>query len=121
VADSITYAASEVASTLCNLVAVATYTTSGYTTMLMARERPRLPIIAITPLINIARRMAIVWGVRSFVNKDSFKNFDKLEEVTIQAARKSGLAKKGDRILITAGLPFNESGNTNMLHTVEIP
>ena len=120
VADAITYAASEVASTLSNLAAIATYTSSGYTTMLMAKERPNLPILAITPLLNIARRMAIVWGVKSFVNKDSFKNFDQVEEATVKISKKSGLAKKGDHVLITAGLPFNESGKTNMLHTIEI-
>lgn len=120
VADSITYAASEVAATLCDLAAIVTYTSSGYTTTLMSKERPNLPIIAITPLIEIARRMAIVWGVKTFVNKDTFKSFDKVEEVAVKVSKESGLAKKGQHVLITAGLPFNQSGKTNMMHVVEI-
>ncbi len=120
-ADSITFAASEVASVLKNVAGIVTFTSSGFTTFLAAKERPALPIIAITPDEKVAHQMSLVWGVRSFINKESFKSFDKVEKVAVEIAKKSGLAKSGDHIIITAGFPLNIKGRTNMLHTVYIP
>ncbi len=120
-ADSITFAASEVASVLQNVVGIVTFTSSGFTTFLAAKERPNLPIIAVTPDEKVAHQMALVWGVKSFINKEGFKSFDKIENVAIKIAKESGLAKSGDHIIITAGFPLNTKGRTNMLHTVYIP
>ncbi len=120
-ADSITFAASEVASVLQNVAGIVTFTSSGFTTFLAAKERPNLPIIAITPDEKVAHQMTLVWGVKSFINKDGFKSFDKIENVAIRIAKESGLAKSGDHIIITAGFPLNTKGRTNMLHTVYIP
>lgn len=120
-ADSITFAASEIANVLDNVSAIVTYTSSGFTTLLAARERPNLPIIAITPDVEVARRMVLVWGVKSFINKDSFKSFDKAESTAIKIAKENGFAQTGDHIIITAGFPLNTRGRTNMLHTVYIP
>lgn len=120
-ADSITFAASEVAGVLNSVAAIVTYTTSGATTLLTARERPNLPIIAITQEVEVARRMALVWGVRSFINKDSFKSFDRVEGNAIKIAQESGVAHSGQHLIITAGFPLNTKGRTNMLHTVYIP
>lgn len=86
-----------------------------------ARERPNLPIIAITPDIVVARRLGIVWGAKSFVNKASFKSFDKIEDIAIKVAVENGFAKPGEHIIITAGFPLGKKGRTNMLHTVYIP
>ena len=112
---------SEVASVLKNVAGIVTFTSSGFTTFLAAKERPALPIIAITPDEKVAHQMSLVWGVRSFINKESFKSFDKVEKVAVEIAKKSGLAKSGDHIIITAGFPLNIKGRTNMLHTVYIP
>lgn len=120
-ADSITYAASEIANVLKNVTAIVTYSSSGFTTLLTARERPNLPIVALTPDIEVARRMALVWGVKCFLNKDSFKSFDKAESNAIAAVVDNGFAKSGEHIIITAGFPLNTRGRTNMLHTVYIP
>ncbi len=120
-ADSITFAASEVANVLDSVSAIVTYSSSGFTTLLTARERPNLPIIAITPEVSVARRMALVWGAKSYLNKESFKSFDKAEDVAVQVAKKHGFAESGDHIIITAGFPLNTKGRTNMLHTVYIP
>lgn len=120
-ADSITFAASEVANVLDSVSAIVTYSSSGFTTLLTARERPNLPIIAITPEVSVARRMALVWGAKSYLNKESFKSFDKAEDVAVQVAKKNGFAESGDHIIITAGFPLNTKGRTNMLHTVYIP
>lgn len=120
-ADAITYAASDVACSLENVAAIVTYTSSGLTTFLTARERPNLPILAITPNIEVAQKMGIVWGAKSFVNKDSFKSFDKVEDIAVKLAVDNGFAKSGEHIIITAGFPLGKKGRTNMLHTVYIP
>ena len=119
--DSITYAASEVSSVLKNVAAIVTFTSSGLTTFLASRERPSLPILAITPNDIIANRLGIAWGVDSFVNKKIFSSFDKFEEEAVKLAIENGYAKSGDHIIITAGFPLGKKGRTNMLHTVYIP
>ena len=120
-ADSISFAASEVSNVLDNVSAIVTFTSSGFTTLLTARERPNLPIVAMTPEIEVARRMVLVWGVKSFVNKESFKSFDKVESSAVKVTKENGFSKSGDHIIITAGFPLNTKGRTNMLHTVYIP
>ena len=120
-ADAITYAASDIPSVLKNVAAIITYTSSGFTTLLTARERPNLPILAVTPDIEVARKMALVWGAKSFINKDSFKSFEKVEDIAIKIAVENGFAHSGDHIIITAGFPLGKKGRTNMLHTVYIP
>ena len=119
-ADSITFAASELAGVLKNVRAIVSYSSSGFTTFLTARERPALPILALSPDIKVARQMAIVWGVKPFVNKESFKKFSSVEACAVKYAKKAGLAGSGDHIIITAGFPLNVKGRTNMLHTVHI-
>lgn len=120
-ADSITYAASELSCILRDVAAIVTYTTSGLTTFLTARDRPYLPIVAITPDIDVARRLVLVWGVKPFINTDTFKSFDKVEASAVKIAVKNGFAHSGQHIIITAGFPLNIKGRTNMLHTVYIP
>ena len=118
--DSITFAASELSCVLKDVAAIISYTTSGRTTFLTARERPNLPILALTPDIDVARRLVLVWGVKPFINKESFKSFDKVEDCAVAAAVKNGFARAGQHIIITAGFPLNAKGRTNMLHTVYI-
>lgn len=120
-ADSITYAATNISCVLKKVAAIVTYTTSGLTTLLTARERPNLPILAVTPELEVARRLALVWGAKSFINKESYKSFDKVEDIAIKIAVENGFAKSGDHIIITAGFPLGKKGRTNMLHTVYIP
>ncbi len=89
-ADAITFAASELSCVLKNVKAIVSYTTSGLTTFLTARERPYLPVLALTPDIAVARRLVLVWGVRPFVNKKSFKSFDHVEASAGKAAVENG-------------------------------
>lgn len=95
-ADSITYAASELSCVLKDVKAIVTYTTSGLTTFLTARERPYLPILALTPDLEVARRLVLVWGVKPFINKESFKSFDKVEDCAVKTAVDNGFAKKAN-------------------------
>ena len=119
-ADAITFAASELAGVLKNVRAIVSYSSSGFTTFLTARERPALPILALSPDIKVARQMVLVWGVKPYVNKESFKKFNNVEDCAVKYVKAVGLAKSGDHIIITAGFPLNVKGRTNMLHTVYV-
>lgn len=119
-ADSITYAATEVSKVLKNIKAVITYTSSGRTTFLISRERPNIPIIAVTPNVKVACQLGLVWGARRSINPSTFDSFDLFEEVAKKVALDSGVADHGDHIIITGGFPLGLKGRTNMLHTVYI-
>ena len=119
-ADAITFAASELAGVLKNVRAIVSYSSSGFTTFLTARERPALPILALSPDIKVARQMVLVWGVKPYVNKESFKKFNNVEDCAVKCVKEAGLAETGDYIIITAGFPLNVKGRTNMLHTVYV-
>lgn len=118
-ANAITHAAGEVVETLSQVACIATFSVSGATTLTMAQERPRLPIISINPCEEIARRLNLVWGVRTFIDKKVFESFDNIEKVSRGFAKISGLAEKGEYIVITAGYPFGKVGSTNVLHIVK--
>ena len=120
VADAITYAAAEMAQILPNIAGVVTYTSSGMTALSMARERPSAPILSVTPSVIVAQRLGIVWGVKSTVCSEIFKDFHKIRETAMQAAKLCKVGKKGDYLVVTAGYPVGESGITNLLHTVQI-
>ena len=111
--DAICCALRRVAALL-DIAAAVTYTTSGSTSLRAARERPAAPILSMSPNSEVARRMALVWGVHSV----SIGKVDLLEEVVERArkaAREEGFAAPGNVIAITAGTPFNVSGTTNLL------
>jgi pyruvate kinase len=113
-ADAITAAARQVAETL-NAAAVVTFTTSGSTALRAARERPGVPyIIGLTPKRETARRLALVWGVHSVETEDAH-NFADMVRRACDVAKTEGIAKDGDRLVITAGVPFGTPGMTNVL------
>lgn len=119
-ADAITYAACDMTYVLPKTAAVITYSASGFTTLLMARERPNLPILAITSSEEVARRLGIVWGVHAIINQEIFHDFSKIDEASKAIAAKYGVGNKGDYLIITAGYPLGQQGMTNLLHTLEI-
>lgn len=121
VADAITYAASDMANILPNIAAVVTYSATGFTTLSMARERPVLPILAITLSTEVARRLGLVWGVRASVNAEVLKDFNKLEKVAVMTAQKNKIGKKGDYLVVTAGYPIGVKGMTNLVYAVKLP
>lgn len=116
----ITYAAKELSEVLDNVAAVVTFTNSGFTTFSMAKERPALPIVAITPHEKVAYKMGIVWGVRAVCEPEVFKNFERIEAIASKHVKALGYGKKGDYIITTAGYPFGQTLMTNLLHTVRI-
>ncbi|MEL6336942.1 MAG: pyruvate kinase [Pseudomonadota bacterium] len=113
VADAITAAAREVAEAT-EVKAIACFTHSGTTASLMARERPSVPIIALTPIRETARRLCMTWGLHCEMAEpvDRFK----LAVVSaVRAAKAAGFATEEEKIVVTAGVPFNVSGTTNIL------
>ncbi len=112
-ADAISAAARQCAQTL-SAAAIVTYTTSGSTTLRAARERPNVPILCLTPKLETARRMALVWGAHSAQTSDAH-NFADMVEKARRIALREGLAQPGQRLVITAGVPFGTPGATNIL------
>lgn len=119
--QGITYAASELSQVLPNVSAIVTFTASGFTTFSMAKERPDLPILAITPSLTVARRLGIVWGVRSIVDEEVFQSFDRIEDIAIRYVLDLGYGRPESYIISTAGFPLGRRGMTNLLHTIRIP
>jgi pyruvate kinase len=89
-------------------------TTSGSTARLIARYRPRQPIIAVSPNPQTVKMLCLVWGVYPALTR-GFKNTDEMVHVLQQKAVESGMVKRGDLVAITAGLPLHQSGTTNMI------
>ena len=100
--------------------ATVTYTSSGFTSLRAARERPAVPILSLTPSIAAARRMAMVWGVHAVV-VDDVRDVGEMIGCACRTARAEGFAQPGDHVVVVAGLPFGVSGTTNLLHVAGIP
>jgi pyruvate kinase len=81
---------------------------------MIARYRPRRPIIAISPDLQTIRTLCLVWGVYP-VQVRGFQSTDVMLQVAQEKALKLGLVKPGDLVAITAGLPLQVAGTTNMI------
>jgi len=112
-ADAIADAARQIADTL-DLAAVVCWTSSGSTGLRMARERPRPPIVALSPNIATGRRLSVVWGVHCVITEDAHDQDDMVDRAS-RIAFREGFAKAGQRVIIVAGLPLGTPGATNML------
>ncbi|ACC98113.1 Pyruvate kinase [Elusimicrobium minutum Pei191] len=117
--QAIIAAAGMSAKTMAMASLIINFTDSGTTTKRTAKERPYVPILSLTPYEDIARRMTLVWGVTSMKVKN-LESFDDILREARAAALASGMAKEGDKAVITAGVPFGHSGDTNLLYIVSI-
>lgn len=113
VADGIVSAARHLAETA-DVKAICCFTHSGTTAALVSRERPRVPIIALTPLVATARRLTLYWGT-TCTTTESVDRFKMAVVNAARAARELEIATPEDSIIVTAGVPFNQSGSTNIL------
>lgn len=94
--------------------ALVNYSESGASSLRASRERPKAPILSLTPSLTTARRLTVAWGIYSVVNE----RLRKVEEVTstaLEIAQAQGMAKRGETVVITAGEPFGQPGSTNSL------
>jgi pyruvate kinase len=113
VADGIVAAAREIAETT-DIKVICCFTQSGTTALLTARERPRVPIIAMTSLRGTARRLALSWGTNCIMTGE-LQRFKQAVVNSARAARVHGYAGTQDQIVVIAGVPFNQPGTTNIL------
>ncbi len=113
VGDAIADAARQIAETL-ELSAIICWTSSGSTGLRVARERPRPPVVAISPNLSTGRKLSLVWGVHCVVAEDAHDQDDMVDRAGSIAFR-DGFAKAGQRVIIVAGVPLGTPGATNML------
>ncbi|MBO9452524.1 pyruvate kinase [Tropicibacter sp. R16_0] len=113
VADGIVAAAREIAEKT-DIKAICCFTQSGTTALKTARERPGVPIIALTSLRGTARRLCLSWGCHCVMTPE-LERFKGAVVNAARAARADGFATETDQIVVTAGVPFNVPGSTNIL------
>ena len=89
------------------------------TALRVSRERPDCPILGLTRGPETARRLAVVWGVHAVIAAE-VDSFTEAANEAREEARKEGLAQPGEMIVVTAGVPFRQSGGTNMLHVAKV-
>jgi len=113
VSDALSQATCQIAEAL-GVKAIVTATMSGYTARRVAKERPRTPILCVTPNELTYRRMALVWGVVPLL-VTNFNSIDEMIGVVVRAAHDEKLVEMGDSLVIIAGVPFGIGGQTNFL------
>lgn len=118
VADAITVAARHVAETA-HVKAICCFTHSGTTASLASRERPRVPIIALTPKAKTARRLTLTWGLHCALIPE-VQRFKMAVAAAAKVARDDGFASGSEQIVVTAGIPFNVPGSTNILRVASV-
>ncbi len=112
-ADAISAAARQIAETL-NLAAIVCYTASGATALRASRERPAVPLVALSPIRATARRLCLIYGLHTVVSEDA-RDQDDMVEKACGVVLADGFASPGQRIIIMAGVPFGSRGATNLL------
>ncbi len=113
VADGIVSAAREIAEST-DIKAICCFTDSGTTAIKVARERPQVPIVALSPSPQTLRRLCLVWGVVC-VATGPVERFKLAVVAAARAMREMGMGTATDQIVVTAGVPFNVPGTTNIL------
>ena len=117
-ADAISAAARQVGHTI-SAACIATFTMSGSTALRAARERPDVPILGLTANPATARKLALLWGVHWVLTHD-IASFTEMVQIATEAARTEGFAEPGQRLVVTAGVPFGTPGATNVLRIARV-
>ena len=117
-ADAICCALRRVASLIAPAAIVA-YTASGASCLRASRERPSVPILALTPDMGIARRLALAWGVHP-LRLEEAATLNEMVADGVRAAQENGLAGPNDDVVVVAGFPSGHAGSTNLLHVARV-
>ena len=117
-ADALAEASKQIASTV-SAAAIVCFTMSGSTARRVARERPGVPLMVLTPRLETARRLGLLWGVHAVVTRD-VASFEEMVGKAKRMVLRHKLAGAGDRVIVMAGVPFGTPGSTNVLHVVRI-
>ena len=116
--DAIALAATEVAESLPAKVVVV-FTASGSSLWRVARYRPGVPVLALTPNARVRRQLVLASGVYTALAPDPTST-DEMVAEAVDYVKRAGLAEAGDRIVITAGVPFGVRGSTNMVWVEQV-
>ncbi|MEO9334561.1 pyruvate kinase [Ectopseudomonas guguanensis] len=111
--DAISCAIRRISSIL-PVAALVNYTESGSSSLRASRERPKAPILSLTPSLITARRLTVAWGIYSVVN-ERLRRVEEVTSTALEIAQAQGMAKRGETVVITAGEPFGQPGSTNSL------
>jgi pyruvate kinase len=117
-ADALAEAARDIAGTV-SARAIICFTSSGSTARRVARERPEVPLLVLTPKLATARRLGLLWGCHAVHTRD-VASFEEMVAKAKRMALRTGIAKAGDRLIVMAGVPFGTPGSTNVLHVVSV-
>ena len=117
-ADAIAEAAGKIVDTV-SAKAIVCFTLSGSTARRVARERPSVPLLVLTPSQKTARRIGLLWGAHGVATRD-VEGFEEMVAKAKRMALRHGVAAAGDRVVLIAGVPFGTPGSTNVLHVVRL-
>ena len=117
-ADALSHACMTIAETL-TIGAIVVFTGSGSTARRVARERPGVPMMVLTPSLLTARRMGLVWGAYAVATKD-IGSFEEMIAKGKRMALRHGFGQAGSKLITLAGVPFGVPGSTNLLHVVTL-
>jgi pyruvate kinase len=116
--DAIAQAADDVVEAV-GARAIVVFTATGSSARRIARTRPQVPILALTPNPEVVHQLALVWGVCPRLAPDP-KDTDDMVRIALRAVKEEGLAQIGDRVVIAAGVPFGVRGTTNLLRVERV-
>jgi pyruvate kinase len=117
-ADALAHACMTIADTVA-INAIVVFTSTGSSARRVARERPSVPVMVLTPSHAVARKVALLWGAHSV----TIREIDSFEEMIAKGKRmalRHGFAGAGSKLVVMAGVPFGSSGSTNLLHVVTL-
>lgn len=117
-ADALAHACMTVADTVA-IEAITVFTGSGSTARRVARERPNVPMLVLTPSMKTARRLALLWGAHAVATKD-IGSFEEMIAKGKRMALRHGFGKAGSKLIALAGVPFGTPGSTNLMHVVTV-
>jgi len=102
-----------------NSPVIVCYTESGSTGIKVSRVRPKQMILTVTPIVETARKLTLVWGVKCIVQKDA-NNLEEMIKMTKAYSKREKIVKKGEKMVITAGLPLKKLGTTNLIRVIKL-
>ena len=117
-ADALAGSARHIANTI-SAKGMLCYTSSGSTARRIARERPAVPLLAMSHSLTTARRLGLLWGVHAVHTRD-VESFEEMVAKAKRMALRHHIAEGGDRVVIMAGVPFGIAGSTNVIHIVRL-
>jgi len=117
-ADALAHACMTIADTV-PISAIAVFTSSGSSARRIARERPSVPVMVLTPSVGVGRRVALLWGAHSVATRD-IGSFDGMIAKGKRMALRHGFGTAGSKLVVVAGVPFGAPGSTNLLHIVTL-